>query len=293
MSPRHLKRPEVRRALLLAGTVLWPLLSSAGDRLVATGAVSTIEGTAGGGLVPMAVLSSYATRNESGLAAFASFATTGDYDLSVAGVSYNWHNRLEVSLARQRLDLETLGPLLGMPDAVIRQNVVGAKLRLTGNLIYTRWPQISFGAQYKHNLDFTIPQVAGAEDDDGVDYYVSATKLYLAGLFDRNLLLNATLRATRANQTGLVGFGGDLNDDYELQLETSAGLFLNQHWIVGFEYRQKPDNLSFASEGDWKDLFVAWFPSKHVAVTGAWIDLGDVATLKNQSGWYLSLQASF
>ena len=59
------------------------------------------------------------------------------------------------------------------------------------------------------------------------------------------------------------------------------------------EYRQKPDNLGFAREDDWYDLFVAWFPSKHVAVVGAWADLGSIATLDRQRGAYLSLQVGF
>ncbi|MEP4464966.1 DUF3034 family protein, partial [Marinobacter alexandrii] len=62
---------------------------------------------------------------------------------------------------------------------------------------------------------------------------------------------------------------------------------------VGAEYRQKPDNLNFASEDDWWDLFVAWVPDRRMAVTVALINLGDIATLDDQQGLYLSLQGSF
>lgn len=278
--------------MVLLATLLPPGIASGdpGQRLLATGGLSTIEGAAGGGLVPMAVISGYGSSGESGLAALATHARTSDYRLSVAGVSFAWHNRLELSFARQRLDLTTLGPKLGMPDAALRQNVFGAKLRVIGDLLYTSWPQLSVGVQYKHNLDFDIPRIAGAKDDSGLDLYVSASKVYLAGLFNRNVLLSGTLRATQANQTGLLGFGGDANNEYRVQFEGLAGIFLNRHWIIGTEYRQKPDNLSFAAEDDWKDVFVAWFPNKYIALTGAWLDLGDIATLPDQTGWYLSLQ---
>ena len=68
---------------------------------------------------------------------------------------------------------------------------------------------------------------------------------------------------------------------------------LNPQWIVGLEYREKPDNLSFAGESDWKDLWVGYFPSKRVAMVAAWADLGEIATLEDQSGLYLSLQLSY
>ena len=65
----------------------------------------------------------------------------------------------------------------------------------------------------------------------------------------------------------------------------------NRHLAFGIEYRQKPDNLSFAREEDWNDVFIAWFPNKHINVTAAWADLGDIAGVKDQQGWYLSLTA--
>ncbi|HSP00751.1 MAG TPA: DUF3034 family protein, partial [Thioalkalivibrio sp.] len=109
----------------------------------------------------------------------------------------------------------------------------------------------------------------------------------------RSLLLNGTLRATRANQIGLLGFGGDDNNSHELVAELSAALFLDRNTAIGVEYRQKPDNLSAVKEDDWTDVFIAWFPGKHVSLVGAYTQLGSVAGLKRQSGPYLSLQASF
>src|SRR5690606_2077556 len=121
------------------------------SRLLATGGASTIEGSAGGGIVPMAVLSGYGAREEQGGAVFASHVQVDDYSLSVAGASWSWRNRVEVSVAEQRLSHRPLSELLGVDDTRIRQTVVGAKVRLAGDLIYTPLPQISLGAQYKKN----------------------------------------------------------------------------------------------------------------------------------------------
>jgi hypothetical protein len=278
-------------ALVAFATGLTPS-AIAGGRLLATGGVMPIEGQAGGGIVPWAVIAGYGTRGEIGGAGFYTHVSTDDYDLDVVGVAVGIRNRVELSATRQEFDLGPLGAALGRPGASIRQDVLGAKLRIAGSPLYTAMPQISVGLQYKRNLDFEIPSLVGARDDEGVDLYLSATKVFLGGLWGRNWLLNGTLRATRANQTGLVGFGGDRNHDREAVAEVSAGVFLSQEWIMGAEYRQKPDNLSATPEDDWRDVFIGWFPNKHWAVVGAYVDLGEVATLPDQRGLYLSIQGS-
>lgn len=281
-------------ALALALSLALPCAASAGDgRLLATGGATQVEGSAGGGIVPWAVLSGYGTAGQHGGTAFATRVDTGDYALTSYGAAYAWDNRLELSYARQRFELGELQRRLSLPTGRFDAEVIGAKLRLGGDLVYTTMPQVALGVQYKRQLDFAIPRAVGARDDRGIDVYLSASKLFLAAVDDRHMLLNATVRSTRANQAGLLGFGGDRKAGRSLVLETSAAVLLDPHWAVGVEYRQKPDNLGFAREDDWRDVFVAWFPNKHVAVVAAYADLGSIATLDRQRGAYLSLQASF
>jgi hypothetical protein len=118
---------------------------------------------------------------------------------------------------------------------------------------------------------------------------VAATKV----LLDQSLVLDATVRLTKANQTGLLGFGGDKNSDYSPEFEGSVGYLLTKQLVVGGEYRTKPDNLGFAKEDDWWDLFAAYALNKHLSITLAYTSLGDIATFKNQNGLYVSLQAGF
>lgn len=271
----------------------WKTTSADQGRLLATGGATQIEGSAGGGLVPWAVLAGYGTRDGRSGTAFVTRVDTGDYRLDSIGAAYSFANRIEISYARQRFDLGTLQRTLMLPVAAFEMDVIGAKARLGGDLVYGHWPQIALGAHYKRQRDFAIPQAVGALDDSDVDVYLSATRLYLAGFAGRNLLLNATLRSTRANQTGLLGFGGDLDGGRDLVFEGSAAVLLDRHWALGIEYRQKPDNLGFAAEHDWRDVFVGWFPNKRVAVVAAWADLGSIATLPDQRAWYLSAQLSF
>lgn len=288
---------RVITASLLALFFSADMLADTGSRLWATGGVTAVEGSAGGGLAPWALLGGYASDEEWGGTVTLSHAKTEDYTLSVAGAGVTWNNRVELTVARQTLDLDslvfTLKDGFGLEEDELVQDILGVKVRLLGDALYSPWGQWSAGVQHKRNREFTAPDAIGAKNDNGTDVYVGGSKLFFAAVMGRNLLVNATVRSTRANQGGLLGFGGDRNDSYEAMLESSVGLFITRQWLVGTEYRQKPDNLGFATEDDWWDVFVAWVPDRRLSVTAAMVNLGDIATLEDQRGAYLSLQASF
>ncbi|MHA7881288.1 MAG: DUF3034 family protein [Saccharospirillum sp.] len=279
------------RSLIAVLCVLMAGHSLAASRILATSGLTQIEGAAGGGLVPWAVIGGYGSTGEWGAAASISRTVVNDFRLGTAAVTGGFDNRLELSFAQQTLQVENLAETLGTApvDSVIEQHVFGAKARLFGDLIYGHWPQVSLGIQNKVNLNDGVGTFLGADRGYGTDYYVSASKLYLHALFERNLLLNTTFRYTDANQTGLLGFGNADGTDYQLMVEASAGLLLTPQWAIGGEYRQKPDRLD-TEENDWFDAFVAWFPNKRIAVAAAWVDLGNIALWDDQQGWYLSVQ---
>jgi len=266
---------------------------NAGSRQLGTGIATQIEGTSGSGIVPWATITGYAEAEESDLTAFITYVNTEDYELQTAGVAWGWRNRLEVSLARHELDLSRLGQLLTLPGETLKQDVVGVKARLAGNLVYTKLPQLALGIQYKNVRNFAIPMAVGAQNDSDVDYFLAASKLFLGQPWGLNGFANLTLRSTKANQIGLLGFGGDLNDSRSIQVESSLGVFLNRKLALGIDYRQKPSNLSAFNESDWWDIFVAYFPNRHFSVVGAYVDFGEVAGLPNQTGLYLSIQGAF
>lgn len=278
------------RTLFTLAMVLVCASGHAGQgRLLATGGATQVEGSAGGGTVPWAVIAGYGARGQMGATAFFTRIETNDYALNAWGAAAGLSNRVELSVARQRLDIGTLG----IPFDALRQDIAGIKVRVLGDLIYGRLPQVALGAQYKRVDDFALPSAVAAERRSDVDFYLSAARLFLAGAAGRNLLVNTTLRYSRANQGGLLGFGGDLGGSRSLLVEGSVAMLLNPRWALGVEYRQKPDNLSFAGEDDWKNAFVAWFPNKNVSLVGSWVDLGSIANRENQQGLYLSLQVGY
>lgn len=270
-----------------------PGLGLAEGRLLATGGASSIEGAAGGGITPWAVLAGYGERGEWGATAFATRVETGDYRLDAVGVAAAFDNRLELSYARQRFDLGNLARGLNLPENSLSQDIFGLKLRLFGDLIYDQWPQVSLGLQHKRQKDFLIPRLVGAQRSEDTEGYISASRLILGGAFGYNLLLNGGLRYSRANELGLLGFGGDRRDRHSLLKEGSVALLFNPRWALGLEYREKPDNLGFAGESDWADVFLGYFPNKQLAVVLAYARLGEIASLDHQDGLYLSVQGSF
>jgi len=276
----------------MALTLTVPAIASDG-RLLATGGASSIEGSAGGGITPWAVLSGYGEEGEWGATAFATRVDLPDYRLDVAGMAVSYGNRIELSYARQRFDLGSLVHKLNLPENSLSQDVVGLKVRLFGDLIYDRLPQVSAGVQYKRQKDFLIPTVVGAKRDEDVDAYLTASRLFMGAAFGYNLVVNGGLRYSRANELGLLGFGGDRRDKRSVLKEGSVAVLFNPRWALGVEYREKPDNLSFAGESDWADLFVGYFPNKHVSFVLAYARLGEIATLDKQNGTYLSVQGSF
>nr|WP_225908630.1 DUF3034 family protein [Pseudomonas lactucae] len=262
-------------------------------RLIATGGASSIEGSAGGGITPWAVLTGYGEQHEWGATAFATTVNLPDYRLDVAGLALAYDNRVEVSFARQRFDLGNLVHKLNLPEDNLGQDVLGVKVRLFGDVIYDRLPQVSLGLEYKHQTNFDIPSLVGAKRDSDVEGYLAASRLFMGAAFGYNVLVNTSLRYSRANETGLLGFGGDRRDSRSLLKEGSVAVLFNPRWALGVEYREKPDNLSFAGESDWADVFVGYFPNKHLSFVLAYARLGEIATLDNQNGTYVSVQGSF
>ncbi|WP_312261420.1 DUF3034 family protein [Candidatus Igneacidithiobacillus taiwanensis] len=326
-------------------------------RLLGTGAVTAVDGAAGGGINPWAVISGYGTNQQIGGTAFYSHVLLNNYNMDAYGASVGIFNRIELSFARQSFSLGNTGQVLdnrilnaaiqpknpfgygtttsaalaadgafgGGPAFLgsnydLSQDIVGLKVRLFGDIIYDQnwWePQVSVGVDFHHNempKDFadTLHVTRNA-----MSYYLSATKVWLHGIFGLTTLADVNIQVTNANQQGLLGFGGVNGMGYKVLPAASVGVFLNRHVVLGGEYRAMPQNQLIAASGTvvtpsggvplhlgavgdavsktsaWKDVYVAWFPYKQLSLTAAYVDLGTIATEKSQSGLYLSLTTSF
>ena len=264
-----------------------------GGKLLLTGGVSSVEGAAGGGLASWALIAGNETDAGIGGAAHASVAALDDFTMTSIGGAVGLFDRVELSYARQRFDTRDAGATLGLGRGfMLGQHVLGAKVRLAGDAVYDQdrlLPQIAVGIAHKVADKPALISALGGRSRSGTEFYVAATKVLLA----QSLVVNGTARLTNANQTGLLGFGGDRQASRTVQYEGSLGWLASRRLLVGGEYRTKPDNLGFASEGDAWDLFAAYAIGRHLSLTAAYLDMGAIATFTRQRGGYLSLQTSF
>src|SRR5882724_531692 len=119
-------------------------------KLPLTAGFSDLEGSGGGGLVPLAFISGYGSSTSWGANAHFTNIQLRDLHLYTYGAAAGLFDRVELSYTRQQLDV-TSTALNGLG---VRQDVFGLKVKLLGDAIYGQdsWlPQLAIGAQYKHN----------------------------------------------------------------------------------------------------------------------------------------------
>ena len=260
-------------------------------KLLLTNAVSAVDGASGGGISNWATIAGRQETRGVGVQAHVTAVLLPDFFYQSHGVALGIADRIELSYARQNFDTQDVGAALGIGQGyMLNQDVFGAKVRLFGDVVYgnTMVPQVAVGAQYKRSLDGAVASAVGAAHDEGVDVTLSATKLLLS----HSVLVNTTARLTKANQNGFLGFGSVLDDSYAVQFEGAVAYQFSRRFVMGTEFRTKPDNLGLG-EGDWFDVFAAYAPSDNLTVTAAYADLGSIATFTGQRGAFLQAQVAF
>jgi hypothetical protein len=268
-------------------------------KLPLTAGFTDVDGVGGGGLVPWATITGYGTDTSWGANAHYTVVPLNDFRFQSYGLAVGAIDRIEASVTHDEFKA-TGGPLDGLK---VEQQVFGLKLRLTGDAVYDQdsWaPQTAIGVEYKRNTgisDFaglTDPKQIGAAGDSGTDFYLCATKVLLA----QSLVLDITLRYTKANEFGLLGFGGDLHNGRSVEPEATVAYLITRTLALGAEYRAKPRNLSADDEREAWDAFLAWTISRNFSVVAGYANLGSILApvtqeSRAQSGAYLSFQAGF
>ena len=273
-------------------------------KLPLTAGFSDLEGAGGGGLVPLAFITGYGSNTSWGANAHFTNIQLRDLHLYTYGVGAGFLDRIEVSYTRQQLDI-TRTALDGLG---VDQDVFGLKVKLLGDAIYGQdsWlPQLALGVHYLHNdgiknsqavgLPGLInPEQLGARAEHAVDIYLAATKVFLG----QSLLVNAVVRETKANQFGLLGFGGDRHQGYSTKPEGTVAYLLTRKLALGAEIRTGPHNLTVDEQTNAWTIFVAWAPTRNLSLVAAYLNIGSVlgpvtGVTHHQDGPYLSVQAGF
>jgi hypothetical protein len=268
-------------------------------KLPLTAGFSDLEGAGGGGLVPLAFITGYGSNTSWGANAHFTNIQLRDIHLYTYGVSAGLLDRFEVSYTRQQLDFTSTA----LDGLAVYQDVFGLKIKLLGDAIYgqdTWLPQLAVGAQYKHNdgikhvAALINPEQLGAGSEHGTDIYLAATKVFLG----ESVLVNAVVRETKANQFGVLGFGGDRHRGYSTKPEGTIAYLLTRKLALGAEIRTGPHNLSVDDQTNAWTVFAAWAPTRNLSLVAAYLNIGSVLApvthvSRHQDGPYLSVQAGF
>ncbi|MHB1678615.1 MAG: DUF3034 family protein [Sulfuriferula sp.] len=287
------------KKIMIVGAIACMLLASGAEA-----AITDIDGQAGGGLVPWALLSSGPT---------VAITHISTQNLGINGIAVNtsFADRVEVSYAHNMLDIAGSplaagnGPLSGGNNADAVDNF-GLKVKL--NDMSDSMPQFALGLLYKQASGDLVSNVLNPGlglSDSSTDLYGAVSKMLNLG--GKNVLLNGVLRATKANQFGLLGFGGGTsvgaNSNYSIVPEVSAEVFAASNVVFGAEYRGEPNNSVAATDAvlhqnSEYDIHVVYVANKNFTLTAAYLNLGKVApgvtgTTSSQNGMLLQAQVNF
>ncbi|SFM44750.1 DUF3034 family protein [Thermodesulforhabdus norvegica] len=220
----------------------------------------------------------------------------------------NLFNRLELGYAFNVLNLHDL-PLdvaeaTGIEianDRVFLHNLNARFNLIPENGFNLSWmPALTAGIHYKKveklsDIDETLGGAltdAGIEDTDGIDFTLYASKMLT--FLPRPVLLNLGLRNSEAAHIGLLGFTGDR----EFLLEGSVIVFVTDRFLVGAEYRQKPNNYRpipglVEPEDDWWSVVAAFIVNDRLTISGGIFNFGEVLNHYDNGAVGLKLKFEF
>lgn len=167
-----------------------------GGKLLLTNGISTLEGASGGGIARWSTIAGRQMPGGIGLTGHITAIELADFGWRSYGAALGFGDRLELSFARADFDTRDTGARLGLGQGyTFNQEVLGAKLRVAGDLVYDKpWlPQIAVGIEHKRSRDAATVRSLGAADAKGTDYTISATRLWL----QQSLLVNAPCATPR------------------------------------------------------------------------------------------------
>ncbi|MDO8784971.1 MAG: DUF3034 family protein, partial [Syntrophales bacterium] len=258
-------------------------IASAGPPLL------NFEGVGGGGIVPGAYLVNPPQDGKKiGNPVLSSWhAIGGDSNFYTQGIALSMFDRVELGYSHEVFDFrrikrkleELSGGTLRADKDFVYQHDFHIKFLLMKEDKYI--PAFALTTEFKFND--TIESInnnlgkpldgIGYDDNFGTDFDFSFSKTFM-NLIKFPVQTHFNLRLTKGAHTGFLGF----SEDYTINPEIALGVMVHPDIIIGFEYRQKPDEYkSMATslsgftfkEDDFWDIFFSWMPSKRLSLSVA------------------------
>ncbi len=167
---------------------------------------------------------------------------------------------------------------------------------------YSSAPRIGSG-----HLDLLLTG-ARAETDNGALQQLDSTpdsgalRLgFASAMPGQRLQMRGQLRASR--HQNLLGSQFLPGNRYQVFSDVGLSFRLRHNLAVGAEYRRGPANHQAAGpfglqtrDGAWKDVYIAWSPTRRISLTAAYMDLGSIQRspgLGRQTGSYLAAELQY
>ena len=269
-----------------------------------------IEGYSGGAITPMAYICNGGCSKDCCRRPVVSysFLNIGTKEMQVFAVTQPLFNRIELGYAYNYLNLGSLTEDIrgaGMDPG--RDDVQLHHFNLRGMLIKENdfnlpLPAVTAGVHFKYNdgvqrIDRNLGgpfRAIGLDRSSGVDFTLTASKMFPKLVFDRPVILTGGVRLSQAAQIGLFGFG----DTYHATFEGSA-VYVPTDWLaLGYELRTKADPYGkirglVGEEDAWQAFSASWIVNSNLTVSAVYGMLGNVGNTREDTTLGIQLRWEF
>jgi hypothetical protein len=280
----------------------------------------TIEGVGGALTVPMAYLVNPGPEGTviGKPSASVTFLSLGTKNLTTFAVTETLFRRIELGYAVGRFDIGNLGHVAkkatGGAVAINRRDIwlhhFNARVMVVPEnteVFGIPMPGIVAGIQAKYNADIqdindgTRPvfpaggfNAIGLSKSNGIDYVVTASKMFPTLLFGRPLILTFGVRNSKASNFGYTGFG----DKCHTTVEYDVATLVTDNLAIGYEFRQRTDPYDklrplHKGETNLHAIRAAWLINSQLVLAGGWACMGNVANDRVDCAWGVQLKYEF
>jgi len=257
----------------------------------------SIEGYSGGAITTMAYICNGGCKHTKvGLPVVSySLMDLGSKRLHAVSVTQSFFSRIELGYAANHLNIGSLyddirkaGMNPGRDDVWLHHFNARAMLLPEGSFGLPI-PALTAGVHFKYNegvdsidrnLSGTLSGL-GYDRHYGVDYTLSASKMFAKLAFGRPVILTGGVRFSRGAQLGYLGFG----DECRATFEGSVVVMPTSWLILGYELRQKRNPYSeihglLGPEDNWHAFSVSAAVDEHLTVSALYGMLGNVGNAR-------------
>ena len=274
-----------------------------------------IEGYSGGAITPMAYMCNRCNcgcgdaEHLTPPTVSYSFMGISTKHLHTVAITQPIFSYLEVGVAINHLSLGSLYDDVRKktPMDPVRRDVVLHHFNIRGQLLAENsfampLPAISAGVHIKHNHGLNqinrrlgrAFNAIGMDKNYGVDYTLTATKMFPTLAFGRPLIVTGGMRLSKAAQLGLLGFGKTYRGSFEGSL-----VCLPTDWLVlGYEFREKRNPYGqipglIGDEDNWNALSASVIVNEHLTISVLSGLIGNVANANADDTWGLQIKWEF